>query len=72
MVSDYFVDDHPAVMRLIQMVVEEAGDRPLTVCGELAGRRGGLQALIEMGIRSVSVVPPLVPGVKEAVRAAHA
>ena len=68
LVSDYFRDDHPAVRRLLRLVSEAAGDTPLALCGELAGRVDTLPFLLATGIRTFSVAPPLVPTVKEAVR----
>src|SRR4030095_5004978 len=68
LVSDYFRDDHPAVLRLLRLVSEAAGDTPLALCGELAGRVDMLPFLLAAGIRSLSVAPPLVPTVKGAVR----
>ena len=68
LVSDYFIDDHPAVRRLLGLVSEAAGDMPLALCGELAGRVDMLPFLLATGIRTFSVAPPLVPTVKEAVR----
>jgi len=66
--SRYFQDDHRAVFRLVKTVCEQAGDTPVSICGELAGRPAALPRLLELGIRSLSVAPPLVPRVKEAVR----
>jgi len=68
LMSDYFRDDHPAVRRLLRLVSEAAGDTPLALCGELAGRVDTLPFLLATGIRTFSVAPPLVPTVKEAVR----
>jgi phosphotransferase system enzyme I (PtsI) len=68
LVSDYFRDDHPAVLRLVRLVSEAVGDAPLALCGELAGRLNELPTLLAAGIRSLSVAPPLVPAVKAAVR----
>jgi phosphoenolpyruvate-protein kinase (PTS system EI component) len=68
LVSDYFRDDHPAVLRLLRLVSEVVGDTPLALCGELAGRVDVLPFLLAAGIRSLSVAPPLVPTVKGAVR----
>jgi len=68
LVSDYFVQDHPAVLRLLRIIVEEAGGIPVEVCGELAGQLGAVPTLLKLGIRTLSVAPPLVPGVKQAVR----
>jgi phosphoenolpyruvate-protein kinase (PTS system EI component) len=68
LVSEYFREDHPAVLRLVRIVVEEAGRVPVAVCGELARQVGAVPTLLKLGIRCLSVAPPLVPGVKEAVR----
>jgi phosphoenolpyruvate-protein kinase (PTS system EI component) len=68
LVSDYFRDDHPAVLRLLRLVSEAVGNTPLALCGELAGRVDALPLLLAVGIRSLSVAPPLVPTVKWTVR----
>jgi|GEM_PF-3784892 len=70
LVSDYFAEDHPAVLRLLRMIVDEAGDTPVEVRGELAGQLDAVPKLLQLGIRALSVAPPLVPGVKQAVREA--
>ena len=67
-VSDYFVDDHPAVLRLVRLVIAEGGDVPIEVCGELAGRADAVPKLLELGVRALSVAPPLIPGIKEIIR----
>jgi multiphosphoryl transfer protein len=61
---------HPAVLRLIQLVTEAAGahDKWAGVCGELAGDPLAAPVLVGLGIRELSVAPPLAPAVKEAVR----
>ena len=68
LVNDYFRDDHPAVLKLLRLVSESAGDTPLALCGELAARVEVLPFLLALGIRSLSVAPPLVPTVKEGIR----
>lgn len=72
MVSSYFRDDHPAVFRLLEMIAAEAGDCPLSICGELAGRTEAVERLLQLGYRTLSVAPPLVAAVKLAVRQATA
>jgi phosphotransferase system enzyme I (PtsI) len=67
-VAHYFQDQHPAVMKLVRIVCEQAGDRPLWVCGELAGRVDAIPTLLRLGVRNLSVAPPLIPSVKEAIR----
>ena len=68
MVTDYFMDDHPAVLRLIELVVREAGDTPVSLCGELAGRIDAMPSVLQTGIRSLSVSAASVPDVKNAIR----
>jgi phosphotransferase system enzyme I (PtsI) len=67
-VTEYFIDDHPAILRLIEWVVREAGDTPVSLCGELAGRIEVMPHLLKTGIRSLSVAASLIPDVKQAIR----
>jgi phosphoenolpyruvate-protein kinase (PTS system EI component) len=68
MVTEYFIDDHPTILRLIELVVRESGDTPVSLCGELAGRIDVMPRLLRTGIRSLSVSAALVPDVKNAIR----
>ena len=68
MVTEYFIDDHPTILRLIELVVRESGDTPVSLCGELAGRIDVMPSLLRTGIRSLSVPAALVPDVKNAIR----
>lgn len=68
MVTEYFIDDHPTILRLIELVVRECGDTPVSLCGELAGRIDVMPSLLRTGIRSLSVPAALVPDVKNAIR----
>ncbi|GAK53021.1 phosphoenolpyruvate-protein kinase [Candidatus Moduliflexus flocculans] len=70
-VTEYFIDDHPAILRLIEIVVQEAGDTPVSLCGELAGRANAMSRLLNTGIRSLSVAASLVPDIKNAIRHAR-
>jgi phosphoenolpyruvate-protein kinase (PTS system EI component) len=67
-VEDYFRERHPAVTRLVRMICEAANNVPVSLCGELAADPESLPALVELGIRSLSVAPPMVPSVKQTVR----
>jgi multiphosphoryl transfer protein len=62
---------HPAVLRLIQLVADAA--RPqgkwVGVCGELAGDTLATPVLLGLGVTELSAAPPLVPSVRDAVRA---
>lgn len=68
MATEYFIDDHPTILRLIELVVRESGDTPVTLCGELAGRIDVMPSLLRTGLRSLSVPAALVPEVKNAIR----
>jgi len=68
LVSEYFQDNHPVIMRLVRMVCADAGSVPVGICGELAGHLNAVPALLRSGIRLLSVAPRLVPFVKETVR----
>lgn len=67
-VAEYFNDEHPAVLRLIGIVGEEAGDCLISVCGELAASLNVLDTLLSHNVRALSVAPPLVANVKQRVR----
>ena len=68
LVSHYFLDNHPAVIKLLRRLIEEAGQTPVGVCGELAGRMEAVPMLAGLGFRMLSVAPALIPVVKETVR----
>ncbi|MBF0198383.1 MAG: phosphoenolpyruvate--protein phosphotransferase [Planctomycetes bacterium] len=67
-VDDYFDDTNTAIFRLISMVHADTPDASLSVCGELAGRSEEVSKLVKSGITSLSVVPPSIPIIKEAIR----
>ncbi len=71
LVSDYFIDDHPAILKMLRMVMQDIRQTPVTICGELAGREDAIPMLLELGMRVLSVAPPLIPKVKETVRKTH-
>ena len=56
----------PAVLRLIRLVVETAAARglPLSLCGDMAADRAGLEALLEAGLERLSVPPAALGRVK--------
>jgi phosphotransferase system enzyme I (PtsI) len=69
-VDEYFVDDRPAVYRLLRLVVDAAADAPLSVCAEFAGRPDAVELLVRAGYRSLSVAPSLVAATKHELRRA--
>ncbi len=60
----------PALLRVLNRIIKAADDRckPVTVCGEMAGRPRCVLALFGMGLRSFSMSPGLVPSVRELLR----
>ena len=67
-VERYFNDAADVIFRLLRTAHDDAPDVPNSVCGELAGRPEHVSRLLQCGIRALSVAPPLVPIIKEAVR----
>jgi phosphocarrier protein FPr len=62
---------HPAVLRLVEQVVESAkrhGKR-VGVCGELAGDPLAAPVLVGLGVDEFSLAPAAIPRVKETIRA---
>lgn len=64
--SNVYDDMDPAVLKLIQLTVEKARRLgvDLKICGELASRQAGVPILLGLGLRSLSVNPPLVGIIK--------
>jgi phosphocarrier protein FPr len=60
----------PAVLRLVDATVAgaETHGRWVGVCGELAGDPAAAVLLVGLGVRELSMAPPLVPEVKQALR----
>jgi phosphoenolpyruvate-protein phosphotransferase len=71
-VNDYYLDGHESVMRLLRIMVSDAGNRPLTLCGELAAREAFVPELLRMGFRALSVAPTMIPPTKALIRTLHA
>lgn len=62
LVADVFDPLHPAVIKMIEMVVLAAQKHGLSVsvCGELAGHASATEMLVGIGIRELSVAPRLL------------
>ena len=67
-VSEYYQEQHPAMLRLLRLIVEESETSDISVCGNMAARTDSLAELVELGLSSFSVPPPVVPIVKEEIR----
>ncbi len=57
----------PAVIRVLHSVVTECNkaDRPVTLCGEMAGQPQAFVILLGMGLRRFSMSPAFIPTIKE-------
>jgi len=67
-VSQYYIQNHPAIIKLMQQVCEAVPDYQIEVCGELAGNQRALPILLDMGIKHLSVLPLFIPIIKEIIR----
>lgn len=58
---------HPAVLRLIQEVIEASrlAAKPVSICGEMAGDVAFTELLLAMGLRSFSMHPAQISAVKQ-------
>lgn len=66
-VSPLYDEFSLAVLRMIQMTVDnsQAAGIPLSVCGEMAGRKDGIMVLSGLGIRHLSMSPKMISSAKE-------
>jgi phosphoenolpyruvate-protein phosphotransferase len=67
-VNDYYLDSHESILRLLGIILADAAGRPVSLCGELAGREAIVPRLLEMGFRSLSIAPSLIPTTKALIR----
>jgi phosphoenolpyruvate-protein kinase (PTS system EI component) len=56
------------MIRLLRIIIVEASGKPVTICGEMAGREDVVPTLLEIGFRALSVSPPLIPTTKALIR----
>ncbi|HKI31646.1 MAG TPA: putative PEP-binding protein [Gemmataceae bacterium] len=67
-VNDYYLDSHESILRLLSIILADADRRPVTLCGELAGRESWVPRLLQMGFRTLSVAPTVIPTTKATIR----
>ncbi len=69
MVSYLYAPLHPALLRLIQTVVQagKAANIPVSICGEMAGDPLVVPVLLGIGLRTLSMHAVAMPDVKEAI-----
>jgi len=60
----------PAILRLLAQIIKTCGTRgkPVTLCGEMAGRPRLFLPLFGMGLTRLSMSPAFVPTIKEVLR----
>jgi len=68
LVGEYYKANHRAVLLLIRSVVAQARNKPVCVCGDIAGDLEALPALLAAGVNCISVVPGAIAEVKNCIR----
>jgi phosphotransferase system enzyme I (PtsI) len=68
-VNYLFDPTHPAILRLVRLTIEAARDlnRPVSMCGEMAGDPRFTRLLLGIGLREFSMQPGAILDVKEIV-----
>lgn len=69
--EDFYNPHHKAILRMIQMVVDNAHKcgKWVGICGELGADTALTETFVNMGVDELSVAPPMVLKVREKVRA---
>jgi len=64
---------HPAVLRLLKIILQHAekADKPVSMCGEMAGDARYVRLLLGLGLRNFSVSPEILLEIKEIIRHSH-
>ena len=70
LVSTLYSSADPAVLRLIRTVIQDAhkAQRQVSVCGEMASEPEYIMLLLGMGVRTLSLAPPMIPEIKQVIR----
>ena len=70
LVSPLYSAADPAVLRLIRMIIQDANKARIdvSVCGETASEPEYVMLLLGMGIRTLSLTPPMIPEIKQVIR----
>ena len=69
-VAYLYQSSHPSVLRLIKYVIEQGKkhNKPISMCGEMAGDCLYTILLLGMGLRKFSVSPIVIPEIKKIIR----
>jgi phosphotransferase system enzyme I (PtsI) len=70
LVSALYSSADPAVLRLIRTVIQDAHKAQIDVhvCGEMASEPEYIMLLLGMGVRTISLAPPMIPEIKQIIR----
>jgi len=70
LVSPLYSAADPAVLRLVRTVIQDAHKAQIDVaiCGEVASEPDYIMLLLGMGIRTISLAPPMIPEIKQIIR----
>lgn len=70
LVSTLYSSVDPAVLRLIRTVIQDAhkAQIELSICGEMASEPEYIMLLLGMGVRTISLTPPMIPEIKQIIR----
>jgi len=70
LVSTLYSAADPAVLRLIRTVIQDAykAQIDVSVCGETASEPEYVMLLLGMGVRTLSLTPPMIPEIKQVIR----
>ncbi len=70
LVSTLYSSVDPAVLRLIRTVLQDAhkAQIDISVCGEMASEVEYIMLLLGMGVRTISIAPPMLPELKQIIR----
>jgi phosphotransferase system enzyme I (PtsI) len=70
LISTLYSAADPAVLRLIRTVIQDAckAQIDVSVCGETASEPEYIMLLLGMGIRTLSLAPPMIPEIKQVIR----
>ncbi|MFA5423527.1 MAG: phosphoenolpyruvate--protein phosphotransferase [Phycisphaerae bacterium] len=70
MVSTLYSPVDPAVLRLIRTVIQDAHKEQIdvSICGEVASEPEHIMLMLGMGIRTLSLAPPMIPEIKQIIR----
>jgi len=69
-VSTLYSAADPAVLRLIRTVIQDAykAQIDISICGEMASEPEYIMLLLGLGVKTISITPPMIPEIKQIIR----